>query len=373
LPDVFPLSVFFMNDTPSFSFPPCPNARWQQQAQRELKGTDPAALGWMAPGSDLTFGPYYTADALRDVPTGAIQAVQKAVPGWENRVRIDATEARLASEQARAALAAGADAVAFLIEHSAIDLPRLLHGLRLTDTPASFRLGTRVEPVGFLEALRRATGYPPKGSLAAQQVPVAEVLRLTADAPGFRPLAISEAPGPSVPEVLAGVLGEAVGYLDAATEAGFAPEAVVPKLEIALATSSDYFLNLAKVRAMRFLLAQVQRAYGIGQLAPVFIHATVTEPGPPDRAPEAEDLVRATLGTLAVLAAGCDAVTVVARPLESAGTSARLSRNIPLILKEEAYLAAVADPAAGSYFLETLTWELARAAWTSFLTLNATH
>jgi methylmalonyl-CoA mutase len=51
--------------------------------------------------------------------------------------------------------------------------------------------------------------------------------------------------------------------------------------------------------------------------------------------------------------------------------SARLARNQPLMLLEEAHLDWVADPAAGSYFIETLTDELARAAWAEFQALEA--
>ncbi len=359
-------TVPVMNETPFFDFPPSPKPRWQQQAVRELKGLDLTALTLATPDG-LTLEPYYAAEDLEGIPVAAIGATQKSVPGWENRVSIAETEERIANERAREALASGADGVTFSIEKPDADLARLLNGLKLSDTPASFRLGTGVEPLRFLETLRRVTGYPPKGSLLAAEVPVAEVLRLMVDAPAFRPLPISEPDGNPVPEALAAVLRQTVGYLDATTEAGFPPEAVFSKLEFSLSTSSDYFLNLAKVRALRFLLAQVQRGYPIAKPVPVFIHATVSETGTPERSPEAEDLVRATLQALAVLAAGCDAVTVEARPLASVGTSARLSRNLPLILKEEAYLAAVADPAAGSYFLETLTWSLARAAWALFL------
>lgn len=358
--------LHFMDDTLFSHFPPTPKTRWQQQAARELKGADPATLSVVMPGG-LTLEPYYTADELAGVPLAAMQAAQKPVPGWENRVPIPEPDARTANERARQVLAQGADGLTFFIGTPDADLARLLLGIRLSDTPARFELGTDVAPMPFLEALRRVTGYPPRGSLSAQMVP-ADVLRLTADAPGFRPLVVTEPAEPaSVPAALAAVLHRTVGYLDAATETGFAPQAVFPKLEFSLSTSADYFLNLAKVRALRFLLAQVQRAYGVALPVPVFIHANVVETGTPERPPEAEDLVRATVQALAVLAAGCDAVTVVAAPLESAGTSARLSRNIPLLLQAEGYLAAVADPAAGSYFLETLTWELARGAWTLFL------
>src|SRR3712207_84366 len=76
---------------------------------------------------------------------------------------------------------------------------------------------------------------------------------------------------------------------------------------------------------------------------------------------------------MAAVIGGCDSLTV--RPFDITirpenAFSERLARNLSVILKEEAYLHQSIDPAAGSYYLETLTSELADAAWQLFQDLE---
>jgi len=71
---------------------------------------------------------------------------------------------------------------------------------------------------------------------------------------------------------------------------------------------------------------------------------------------------------------GCDSITVAPFDItfkEDNLFSERIARNIPLILQHEAYLDQTIDPAAGSYYLETLTRELAEKAWELFKDLES--
>ena len=67
---------------------------------------------------------------------------------------------------------------------------------------------------------------------------------------------------------------------------------------------------------------------------------------------------------------GCDALTVHPYNTISGDSSefaARIARNVPLLLKEESYLDKVADPSAGSYYVENLTYQLVESAWALFM------
>ena len=71
---------------------------------------------------------------------------------------------------------------------------------------------------------------------------------------------------------------------------------------------------------------------------------------------------------------GCDSIEVT--PFDAAlkpsdDFSRRLARNTQVILKQEAYLDRVADPAGGSYYVEALTDSLAREAWKLFQQVEA--
>ncbi len=371
-----------MPDSSFFAFPPTDKARWYQQATKELRGKDfDETLPWHT-DAGFSLDPYYTADELADVPLAALQAAQKQTPGWESRAWVFAGNETESNRQAREAIVGGADGLAFSVS-AQTDLPRLLHGIRLSDTPAAFSIHADLPHAAFLRQLQNVTGYPPKGSLwghamlgsperQASQVPaLVETLRSGNDAPGFRPLGVWEPTYPPANPVqsLVLLLLQTVGYLDLLGNAEFSPAALVGKLHYDLRSSPDFYQTLAKIRALRFLLVRVQEAYGL-EPQPVFIHVNAFAPLPAGGKPEAENLVRATLQAMSALAAGCDALTVLAGSSETDATERRRSLNISNLLRDEAYFARVADPAAGSYFLEKLTWELAQAAWKEFATLQ---
>ncbi len=78
-------------------------------------------------------------------------------------------------------------------------------------------------------------------------------------------------------------------------------------------------------------------------------------------------MIRATTEALSAIIGGCDSLTV-----EAVGFDPHLAQNIQRILREEAYIDLVSDPAAGSYYVEALTDAIAREAWKAFQTKSGT-
>jgi hypothetical protein len=70
--------------------------------------------------------------------------------------------------------------------------------------------------------------------------------------------------------------------------------------------------------------------------------------------------------SLAAIAGGCNYLTVQAESDEEPGN--RASRLVSAVLREESHLSRVADPTAGSYYLESLINQLAEKAWQKFVT-----
>jgi methylmalonyl-CoA mutase len=84
-------------------------------------------------------------------------------------------------------------------------------------------------------------------------------------------------------------------------------------------------------------------------------------------------MLRATTEAMSAVMGGCDALTVHAYDAVFQKTdefSERIARNISVLLKGESYLDKTIDPAAGSYYLENLTLQLADAAWELFLAIE---
>ncbi|MFZ5927409.1 MAG: methylmalonyl-CoA mutase family protein [Acidobacteriota bacterium] len=127
---------------------------------------------------------------------------------------------------------------------------------------------------------------------------------------------------------------------------------------LAFGIGSVYFMEIAKLRAARLLYARVAEAYG--QSPGTRIHAVTALSNKSIYDPWT-NLLRSTTEALAGVLGGADSLRV-----QAAGYPARLARNVQLILKEEAHLDKVADPAGGSWFIESLTASLAAEAWKLF-------
>ncbi len=145
---------------------------------------------------------------------------------------------------------------------------------------------------------------------------------------------------------------------------GIAPDAAVARVHFHICVDTDFFMSLAKLRALRLLWSGVQAAAGLEPL-PAFIHArtggrmmAAVEPYP--------NLLRVTTATMAAVLGGADSIQTgcfdraLGLPDEF---SRRLARNVPLILAHEVHLDKVADPAGGAWYPERLTADLAARAW----------
>ncbi len=132
---------------------------------------------------------------------------------------------------------------------------------------------------------------------------------------------------------------------------------------LAFGIGSVYFMEIAKLRAARLLYARVAEAYG--RSAETRIHAVTALSNKSIYDPWT-NLLRSTTEALSAVLGGADSLRV-----QAAGYPARLARNVQLILKEEAHLDKVADPAGGAWFIENLAASLAAEAWKLFQQVEA--
>ena len=134
-------------------------------------------------------------------------------------------------------------------------------------------------------------------------------------------------------------------------------------IEFVFAIGSNYFLEIAKLRAARLLWAQATAAFGAPQMAVIHARTSRLNKSVLDAN---TNLLRATTEAMAAVIGGCQSLTV-----EAFGFDEHLALNIQRVLKEEAHLDQVADPAGGSYYVESLTDALAAEAWKLFQQVEA--
>ncbi len=173
--------------------------------------------------------------------------------------------------------------------------------------------------------------------------------------------------GGSEAQELAFSLAVAVAYLRALEAGGIAVPEARRMLGFRLAADADQFLTMAKFRALRKLWARVEDACGLPP-APAAIAAETAWRMMTRRDPFV-NMLRATAAVAAAGLGGADSIAVM--PYTAAiglpdGFARRVARNTQLILLEESNLARVADPAAGSGALESLTRDLCVTAWSLF-------
>jgi len=173
--------------------------------------------------------------------------------------------------------------------------------------------------------------------------------------------------GGSEAQELAFALALAVTYLRMLEAGGIDLDAARSAISFRLSADADQFLTMAKFRALRLLWARVEQASGLAP-KPVFIAAETAWRMLTQRDPYV-NMLRATMATFAAGLAGANAVTVLPHTLALGLPDAfarRVARNTQLVLLEESNLAKVADPAAGSGGIESLTQELCQTAWSLF-------
>jgi methylmalonyl-CoA mutase len=163
---------------------------------------------------------------------------------------------------------------------------------------------------------------------------------------------------------LAYVLASGIAMLRALEAGGIALDDARRMIFFRLTADTDQFVTIAKFRALRRLWQRVEASCGLAP-EPVFITAE-TAWRIMTRYDPTVNIVRATIAAFAAGIGGADAVAVLpftaARGLPDA-FARRIARNTQLVLLDEANLARVADPTAGTGWSEDLTLKLCRVAW----------
>jgi methylmalonyl-CoA mutase len=391
-----------MSDTPPatpVSFPEfsaVTTAQWQAQLARELKGTDPASLRWTLPDG-LVAEPFYHREALTTLG-GAPPSLPPRPAPCRNVVALTVpagTDGRLQIEQAADALARGASGIHFILNKEVANfaLGELADRLPLATTWIGYTV--LQQPDQLLERLRdispetplrgflrfAPTSVPEGAELAMFRTSVRRCIELARGWDDFPVLAVNGAffgnRGATLTQQVAYSLSTAATMLahlpDA--ESGITVAEVAANFHLDFAIGPSYFPEIARLRATRRLWATLLHAYGLPPQDAVnlLIHTSTSTWNQTTLDPHT-NLLRHTTEAMSAVLGGADSIQVAAYDClyqHYTEFSARLARNQPLILLEEAHLDWVADPAAGSYFLETLTDELARAAWVEFQALEA--
>lgn len=211
---------------------------------------------------------------------------------------------------------------------------------------------------------------PPDRALAL----MAQLARWTSQTyPHVTAVRVGSAPyhhaGASSAQDIGFAMGTAVEYLRAMTAAGMSIDDAARQMLFSISVGTHHFLAIAKLRAARKLWSRVVEACGGSPEAGAMrLHSRTSKRVLTQRDPYV-NLLRNTAGVFAAGLGGADAITSV--PFDAAlglpdDFSRRIARNTLLILQEEAHLHLVADAVGGSWFIDSLTDEVADKGWEIF-------
>jgi methylmalonyl-CoA mutase len=225
-----------------------------------------------------------------------------------------------------------------------------------TDEGLTVKPFYRREDLDGLEALTSA--IPDGASLRGDDAPWQAVEAPAWPADAIRADLLHDAGATAVQE-LAWAVAEGIDRLAVATDAGTPVDEAAGTLAFVFAVGSTYFTEIAKLRAARLLWGTAVAAFGPTDPASgaMRVHVRTARANKGTYDPYT-NLLRATTEAMSAAIGGADTLLV-----EPHGYEPHLAINVQRILAEEAHLDAVADPAAGSYYVESLTDALAREAW----------
>lgn len=160
-------------------------------------------------------------------------------------------------------------------------------------------------------------------------------------------------------------------WMTALTDAGCTADEVASRIKFNMCVSSNFFMELAKFRAARMLWAQIVEQYkpACSCAAKMMVCAKTSRFNQTIYDAHV-NLLRSQTETMSAALAGVDSIvtTPFDEPYKTPDTfSERIARNQQFLLKEESHLDKVVDPAGGSYYVETLTVNIAEQAWKLFL------
>lgn len=358
-------------------FAPVSRAEWKKKATAELKDTPYEKIVWKTPdGFELE--PWYSREELPsflDVPPG------KPDNSWTNCRFITVIDPEAANRSALKSFRQDVSGFEFHITDPSLTSPEnlsiLFSGIE-TSAVSIYFSGTLPEPAEFVATL---ASIPAFKSLTGGILAPLPFVSVEADAaygalaktmPGFALFAVDTIPchedGAAPAQQIAIALAGASDILNRYADSGISADSIASSMEIVLPVGTSHFTELAKPRALRYLLGHLLKAYGSSGNATPRLFAKTSRRNLSLLDPYT-NVLRLTTEAVSAILGGYQTLQIGAF---DGGLSVdeeiaeRITGNIHLILRSEASLQRVVDPASGSNYIETLTRRMAESAWETF-------
>ncbi|MEI7663230.1 MAG: methylmalonyl-CoA mutase family protein [Bacteroidota bacterium] len=388
-------------------FPPVSTSAWEEKILADLKGADyNKKLVWKT-GEGFDVKPYYRSEDLQGLeylnalPDASpfVRGLRKENNDWIIRQDFSSELLETTNAQVLDAIAKGVGALGLNVRQVTThkQMSEVLAGIDFDKTGINFissqSYALTIELFIYELTHRGNTGEKVQGSINFDPISYlllhggfytdwqhnleeTEYLLKTVrqHLPRFKAITVNghyfQNAGSSLVQELAFSLASANEYLAALTDKGFSVDEVAPHIQFSLGVGSDYFMEMAKFRAVRLLWTRMVEQYLPKQeeSLKLFIHATSALWNKSIYDP-CVNMLRTTTEGMSAALGNADSVTIQPFDIsyrEPDEISRRIARNQQFVLKEESYLNKIIDPAGGSYYVENLTHSIAHHAWNLF-------
>ncbi|MBK9328046.1 MAG: hypothetical protein IPM95_01775 [Sphingobacteriales bacterium] len=303
-------------------FPPVSAAEWKEKIIRDLKGDAYDKLIWHSKeGIDVL--PFYTKE---DNEKYQLQIPPKSSGGWQITERVIVDDIKEANREALHALNYGATSIIFNLKHTLLDASE-------TDCLTNGIL-KNIAPVYFEDYLK-----------------------------DNKSVLEHEIPDSCTPVILIPKQETIISELVYALQKGLEGDISVNRFHFY--TGQNYFFEIARLRAFRWLWKQVCQLKNEPYQLTVFCETAIQNG---DDKYEYSNILRNTTAAMSAVLGGSDAVIINSHDIHNGNSDfgKHIARNVHHILQQEAYFAEIEDAVKGSYYIEYLTFKLAQKAWEQF-------
>ncbi len=353
---------------------------WLAKVEKDLKGKPIEHLNWKI-NEDLVISPFAHSNDLKELPKPLLE--NRNSNEWEKGVRIIVKNIKKSNKEALFLLEKGAEALCFKLEknHTKKELQTLLEGvnhewisthfifpkktwkgivqnflsilkdknLNLKKVACSFQFqdGTTIPPADYQSVID-----------FSNQLPLGNFITINA-----RDFYQGQE---NVVEELVQTISKANAYLEKWNEKDLDLKNLIANFQFSIQLDDSYFLNIAKIRALKILWSLVIKSWK-GSFKPIITietHLTTTT----QTEDENYNKIKATSQAMSAVIGGTNRLYIYPSDAFKKETknAQRIALNTQHLMQLESYMDKVQDPAAGSYYLEKLTDDLAEAAWSRF-------
>ncbi|WP_044200481.1 methylmalonyl-CoA mutase family protein [Flammeovirga sp. OC4] len=385
-------------------FEPISKETWKEKVITDLKGADfDKKLVWKTENG-MTIPPYFNSED-RENKSEILSELKNILPSnenegmdWKSFQRVVGKDNAEVNTNALYLLDRGVEGLVFDVDSiQDFDIEQALKGISIEMISIGFENVKHPRTlmrdyVGYLHihgvSLDKVAGYinfdpihdfTTTGAMDEEGFQrLSRLISYTAEMPNFKVISVASDAfvnaGANHVQELAFSLNTLVEYIDQLSKFDVEPTEVLSNVIFQATVGGDYFHEIAKFRAFRLLVLEIAKLYDASFDASNIVIVGNSSLWSKSLYDPNVNMLRNTTEAMSAVLGGVDAINIEAHnaSYEKPTTqSQRVALNISHLMREEAYLGKVADPASGSYYIDTLTEKLLDAALLLFQTIES--